>query len=339
MHASSAVLADAKVTADQSGLLRFVWLEITGKCQLDCGHCYAESGPGGTHGQMTTADWRRVIEQAAGLGVGMVQFIGGEPTLHPDLPELIEHALALDVKVEVYSNLVHVSKPLWEIFRRPGVSLATSYYSDDPAEHARIVGGASRAHQRTLANIGLARAFGIPIRAGLISFTDQQRVGPAIEQLARLGIQHTGVDHVRGVGRGAAGRDPNINALCGQCATGKLAILPTGDAYPCVFSRWPAMHAGNVLTHSLADILHGPALTTTRTHLQHHFDQRRQPTPGCQPVDGCGPNCSPACMPPNAHVTGCQPPCSPHDVCGPQDGCTPDCAPLGGCQPGECDPA
>lgn len=30
---------------------------------------------------MTAAHWRRVIDEAAGLGVDMVQFIGGEPTL------------------------------------------------------------------------------------------------------------------------------------------------------------------------------------------------------------------------------------------------------------------
>ncbi len=30
--------------------LRFVRLEITGRCQLRCTHCYADSGPGGTDG-------------------------------------------------------------------------------------------------------------------------------------------------------------------------------------------------------------------------------------------------------------------------------------------------
>ena len=36
--------------------LSFMWLELTGKCQLACGHCYADSGPAGTHGTMTAAD-------------------------------------------------------------------------------------------------------------------------------------------------------------------------------------------------------------------------------------------------------------------------------------------
>lgn len=67
--------------------LSFLWLEITGKCQLQCSHCYAESGPGGNDGVMTSRDWESVIDQAGRIGVEMVQFIGGEPTLHRSLPD------------------------------------------------------------------------------------------------------------------------------------------------------------------------------------------------------------------------------------------------------------
>ena len=42
---------------------------------------------------MTTADWVRVLDEAAKLSVEMVQFIGGEPTLHPALPRLVEYAV------------------------------------------------------------------------------------------------------------------------------------------------------------------------------------------------------------------------------------------------------
>ena len=59
--------------------LRFVWLEITGLCQLSCNHCYARGRPAGSHGRMTMNDPLRVIDQAAELGVDWVQFIGGEP--------------------------------------------------------------------------------------------------------------------------------------------------------------------------------------------------------------------------------------------------------------------
>lgn len=46
--------------------LSFVWLELTGKCQLQCRHCYSDSGPRETHGTMTRTDWMRIIDEAAG---------------------------------------------------------------------------------------------------------------------------------------------------------------------------------------------------------------------------------------------------------------------------------
>src|SRR5882757_9991871 len=116
----------------------FLWLEITGKCQLECTHCYAESGPTGTHGALTSDDWMRVLDQAVALGVTMVQFIGGEPTLHPALLQLIDHALNLRLEVEVFSNLVHVTPQMWTCFERPGVRLACSYYSDEAAQHVAV---------------------------------------------------------------------------------------------------------------------------------------------------------------------------------------------------------
>jgi MoaA/NifB/PqqE/SkfB family radical SAM enzyme len=118
--------------------LRFVWLEITGRCQLTCHHCYAESEPKGNDGVMLPADWRRVIDEVAQLGGRMVQFVGGEPTLYRGLSDLLHHALGQGLEVEVFSNLVRVSSELWETFARRGVRLATSYYSDDAAEHEAI---------------------------------------------------------------------------------------------------------------------------------------------------------------------------------------------------------
>src|SRR5580658_1101241 len=106
-------------------LVSFLWLELTGRCGLACAHCYASSGPDGTHGTMTEADWRSVIAQAVGVGVSMVQFIGGEPTLHPRFAELLAAAIDARLAVEVYSNLTHVKDSWWDLFACPGVSLAT----------------------------------------------------------------------------------------------------------------------------------------------------------------------------------------------------------------------
>ncbi|GIL28950.1 radical SAM protein [Actinocatenispora comari] len=286
--------------------LSFVWLEITGRCQLSCAHCYADSGPSGDHGTMTAADWRRVIDQAAALGVGTVQFIGGEPTLHPELPALIRHALDVGVSVEVYTNLVHVTPRLWEAFAAPGVSLACSYYSDRPEQHAAITGTAG-SHARTRANIAEAVRRSIPLRVGVVDLDDAQRADQAVAELRSLGVAEVGYDRLRQVGRGIRDQAPSVDQLCGHCASGVLAIAPTGEVWPCVFSRW--LPVGNVRTAPLADILTGPGVAGVRGELAERFGSRQTP---CVP-NMCNPQCGPSCSPA----------CNPTGTCRPAGGCTP----------------
>ena len=49
----------------------------------------------------------------------MVQFIGGEPTLHPQFARIMARALQAGLDVEVYTNLVHVTGGMWELFQSP----------------------------------------------------------------------------------------------------------------------------------------------------------------------------------------------------------------------------
>lgn len=270
----------------------FLELEITGKCQLACSHCYADSGPTGGHGTMTADDWRSVLRQAADLGVPEVQFIGGEPTLHPDFPALLDHALAQDLRVQVFSNLVAVRPALWDRFRCPAVSLATSYYSDTADQHAQVTGRRA-SHNRIRDNIRQAVQLGIPLKVGIIDTFDGQRVEQARSELEALGVQRIHIDRQRGVGR-AATTAPTVDELCGKCGTGRAAIGPHGDVWPCVLSRFLAP-AGNVRTTLLKTILQG----TTMAALVAQVPKHRSAT-GCNPNnDGsdCSPAQTPACSP------------------------------------------
>lgn len=200
---------------------------------------------------MTAPDWVRVLDQAVDLGVEMVQFIGGEPTLYPSLPQLVGHALERGLAVEVFTNLVHVTPALWEVFSRRGVSLATSYYSDDSREHVAITGRPS--YRRTKTNIAEAVDRGIPVRAGVIDLGGGQRANAAQAELAALGVTDIGYDRLRQVGRGVRDQEASIEQLCGRCGDGVVAISPDGAVWPCVFSRW--LPVGNVLDQDLVEIL------------------------------------------------------------------------------------
>jgi sulfatase maturation enzyme AslB (radical SAM superfamily) len=247
---------------------------------------------------MTTRDWEQVIDQAATLGVETVQFIGGEPTLDPRLPGLIRHALGAGVKVYVYSNLVHVSPELWELFSRPGVSLGTSWYSADPAMHAEITG--SRAsYARTRANIAQATGRRIPIRAVIVDVTGHQDTGQAAAELRELGVTDIRIRPAQGIGRAAHGDvRQDLAQLCGHCGIGRAAVLPSGQLTPCVMGRWLA--CGNVRDTALAHILSGPAWRHTMT-LVPRYPEVRDRGLDCPPASD-GNDCPPA-----SSCTACSP--------------------------------
>ncbi|WP_225447778.1 radical SAM protein [Streptacidiphilus sp. P02-A3a] len=268
--------------------VRLVSFDLTRKCQLACTHCYNESGPGGTHGTMARDDWFRALDQAAEYGVSTVQFIGGEPTMHPDLHHLVDNALSLGMQVEVFSNLVRVTDADWALFALPGVSLATSYYSDRAEVHNALTGRAS--HHKTRANIERAVSRGLPLRVGIIVGEGDDGAA-ARADLESLGVTRVGIDHVRGFGRGQ-GEHPacDVTALCGRCGHDRAAIGPDGEVSPCTMSGW--LKAGNVRMSPLADILSGEEMAGLTATIPMLADP-------CSPNDtSCAPDAYP-CYPSN----------------------------------------
>jgi len=65
-------------------------MALTFRCQNDCVHCYA-GGPHETP-ELTTAQWKTAIDRLNDVGVFILTFTGGEPTLRDDLPELLLYA-------------------------------------------------------------------------------------------------------------------------------------------------------------------------------------------------------------------------------------------------------
>jgi radical SAM protein with 4Fe4S-binding SPASM domain len=65
-------------------------LALTFKCQNNCIHCYA----GGSHEsvELSTTQWKQVIDCLSQIGIFIVTFTGGEPTLREDLTELLQYA-------------------------------------------------------------------------------------------------------------------------------------------------------------------------------------------------------------------------------------------------------
>lgn len=295
--------------------LDFLWLEITGKCNLTCSHCYADSGPSvALHGTMTYSDWVAVLDEAHDLGCRQMQFIGGEPTLHPRLPDLICHAHKRHFDfIEVYTNATRLAPDLIDCFQHHGVQVATSFYSDDPEVHDRITNGI-RSWHRTVEGIQRIVSVGLSLRVGLIEMEHNAgHIPRAVSFLQSLGVTNFKMDRTRGVGRAELvtlrEEGERFDELCGECWKGKLCVNSDGDVFPCVFSRATRLGKAGV---GLKTLLNSRTLQEFRRTVNarnaavssdapKRFSISNNCMPYCVPCSPCGPA---TCQP-------CPPPCDP----------------------------
>jgi MoaA/NifB/PqqE/SkfB family radical SAM enzyme len=297
------------------GRLDFLWMEISRKCNLRCIHCYAESDPYRSHGLMKLPDWKRLILEASQIGVIRVQFIGGEPLLHPYFVELAEAAANTKMQIEVFSNMTRIQENHWNLFKKHNITLATSFYTFDKVLYSRITANRNGLDS-TIKNIKHALANDIPLRVGIISVLPDQDVIDTELKLRDIGVSYVRTDRVRGVGRGqdiASTPDHDMNELCGACALYRAAVDPDGNVYPCVFARW--LCVGNVQHLALSTIVFGAEMAARRDELTQHFSARGKQLARMETCDpqGCAPQqCIPVCdpgyrCPPHA----CNPQCFP----------------------------
>jgi len=79
-----------------------VW-DFTHKCNLNCKHCYSNSGVVQEE-ELTTEEAKAVVDQLADAGVTALAFSGGEPLTRKDFFEVASHAADRGLYVSVATN-------------------------------------------------------------------------------------------------------------------------------------------------------------------------------------------------------------------------------------------
>jgi pyrroloquinoline quinone biosynthesis protein E len=140
--------------------------EVTYRCPLHCPYC---SNPTQmrTDRELTTDEWRRVVREAAELGVLQIGFSGGEPLVRHDLAELVHGAR----EARLYTNLITSGVGLDESrareLREAGLDSIQLSFQSDRAELADKIAGA-HAHQLKLDAAAIVRAAGISLSLNFV---------------------------------------------------------------------------------------------------------------------------------------------------------------------------
>jgi PqqA peptide cyclase len=172
--------------------------ELTHRCPLSCPYCSNPVELERAASELGEAEWRRVLAEAASLGVLQVHFSGGEPMVRRDLLALI--ATASDRGL--YSNLI-TSGTLGgarEIaaFAAAGLKhVQLSFQDVEPANNDRIAGLAG-AHARKTNFAAAVRAAGLPLTVNMV--VHRQNLGGVpemIDMALALGARRLEIAHVQ----------------------------------------------------------------------------------------------------------------------------------------------
>ena len=182
--------------------------ELTHRCPLSCPYCSNPVDLERRAAELTEAEWRRVLAEAAALGVLQVHFSGGEPMARRELLALI--AAANDHGL--YSNLITSGTLGGEreinAFAAAGLKhVQLSFQDVAPANNDRIAGLAG-AHEKKTRFAAAVRAAGLPLTLNMV--VHRQNLGGVpemIDMALALGARRIEIAHVQYYAWALANRD------------------------------------------------------------------------------------------------------------------------------------
>jgi pyrroloquinoline quinone biosynthesis protein E len=270
--------------------------ELTYRCPLRCPYCSNPLELRRYRDELDTDTWKRVLGEAAALGVVQVHFSGGEPLVRRDLPELVAAARGVGLYTHLSTGGTLADAAALARLRQAGLDAVQVSLLDAAAGPNDLLAGAPSFDQKCRA-VGAARRLGFPVTLNVVLHRHNlDRLGAVIDLAARWAVDRLELAHVQYTGwafrnraallptpaqleraaavvagaRGRLGGRPAIvhvlpdyfQALPKPCLQGWgrvfLTVAPDGAVLPCQAAREiPGLDFPNVRAAALADIWFG----------------------------------------------------------------------------------
>lgn len=128
-------------------------LELTYRCNFHCVHCYCVVDAGRTPEELSTGEWKGVLDQLAEAGTLSATFTGGDPFLRKDVWEIAEHAKARRFALRFLTNASFFNDANADrLAALKPASVSISLYGATPDTYERVTGRAGF-HEKTYGGI------------------------------------------------------------------------------------------------------------------------------------------------------------------------------------------
>lgn len=266
-----------------------VLAELTYRCPLACAYCSNPLELAAYDDELTTAEWQRVLGEAADLGALQCHFSGGEPLLRRDLVDLVSTANGHGMYTNLVTSAMGFSRKRAEELRDAGLDhVQVSIQADEPHTSDKLAGVTS--FHRKIDAARLVKEMGWPLTLNVVLHRQNiDRIGALIDAAEELGADRVELANTQYYGwalrnRGALlpSRDQLVRAeevvrdakkrlgdrmdilyiipdyystypkpCMGGWAERQLVLTPNGDALPCLAAHELPLPRASVREHDL----------------------------------------------------------------------------------------
>lgn len=129
-------------------------------CNQRCLHCYCKGQALAKANELSTAEWKKIIDECRKAGVPSITFTGGEATLRKDLPELIEYSRWFVTRLNTNGVLL-TSDFCRKLYEADLDSVQITLYSHEKSVHNALVG--AETYDKTVEGIQNALCAGLDV--------------------------------------------------------------------------------------------------------------------------------------------------------------------------------
>ncbi len=156
-------------------------------CNQKCIHCYAAGQEKAETKELSTEEWKKIIDKCKKECVSQLTFTGGEPTKRDDLVELIEYSSWFVTRLN--TNGVLLTKELCEkLYNASLDSIQITFYSHNKEIHNELVGANN--FDKTVEGIKNAIQAGLAISINTPLCTINKDYVETLKYLNELGIKY-----------------------------------------------------------------------------------------------------------------------------------------------------